>query len=49
MAEWDSLGEHGKDAMTPKQLPLMFGCLLEDASPDERTMMLRALPARFGC
>ena len=45
VAEWDSLGEHGKDAMSPRQLPLMFGCILEDASPEERTMMLRALPA----
>ncbi len=30
--------------MSPKQLPLMFGCILEDASPEEQTMMLSSLP-----
>ena len=45
VAEWDSLGEHGKDAMSGRQLPLMFGAILEDADPDERTRMLGHLPA----
>ena len=30
--EWDSLGDHGVDAMTKAQLPLMFGAVLEDAT-----------------
>ena len=44
VAEWASLGEHGRDAMTKRQLPLMFGSILEDADADERTLMLSALP-----
>lgn len=44
VAEWDSLGEHGKDAMTPRQLPLLFGAILEDADEGERQRMLAHLP-----
>lgn len=44
VAEWRSVGEHGKDAMTARQLPLMFGSILEDADPDERRKMLATLP-----
>ena len=43
--EWDSLGEHGKESMSAKQLPLLFGAILEDASPEERARMLAHLPA----
>ncbi len=43
--EWDSLGEHGKESMSSKQLPLLFGAILEDASPEERARMLAHLPA----
>ena len=42
--EWDGLGGHGVDAMTKTQLPLMFGAVLEDASNEERAMMLGKLP-----
>ena len=42
--EWDSLGDHGVDAMTKAQLPLMFGAVLEDATDEERAMMLGKLP-----
>jgi hemerythrin-like domain-containing protein len=42
--EWDSLGEHGKDSMSARQLPLMFGSILEDADEDERSRMLAHLP-----
>lgn len=42
--EWQSLGEHGRDAMSLKQLPLMFGAILEDADADERAEMLAQLP-----
>jgi hemerythrin-like domain-containing protein len=43
--EWDSLGEHGKDAMSARQLPLMFGAILEEATVEERSRMLAHLPA----
>jgi hypothetical protein len=43
--EWDSLGEHGKDSMSARQLPLMFGAILEEATDDERARMLAHLPA----
>jgi hypothetical protein len=42
--EWDSLGEHGVEVMTRAQLPLMFGAGLEEASDEERRMMLAKLP-----
>ena len=42
--EWDSLGDHGVDAMSRSQLPLMFGAVLEDATDEERAMMLGKLP-----
>jgi hemerythrin-like domain-containing protein len=44
VAEWDSLGEHGKDSMSARQLPLMFGSILEEADEDERSRMLAHLP-----
>jgi hemerythrin-like domain-containing protein len=44
MSEWDSLGEHGKAAMRPRQLPLMFGAILEEADEAERRRMLAHLP-----
>jgi hypothetical protein len=44
VAEWDSLGEHGKDSMSSRQLPLMFGAILEEAAADERARMLAHLP-----
>lgn len=42
--EWARLGEHGRGAMAPEELPLMFGAILEDADPDERAKMLAPLP-----
>ena len=45
VVEWDSLGEHGKESMSPRQLPLIFGAILEDADPGERQRMLAHLPA----
>ncbi len=44
VAEWDSLGEHGKESMSSRQLPLMFGAILEDADAGERARMLAHLP-----
>jgi Hemerythrin HHE cation binding domain len=43
-AEWNQMGEHGKDAMTPSQLPIMFGLVLQDADGEERARMLGNLP-----
>jgi hypothetical protein len=43
--EWNQLGDHGKDAMTGSQLPIMFGLVLEDADDAERAGMLSHLPA----
>jgi hypothetical protein len=45
VSEWDSLGEHGKDSMSARQLPLMFGAILEEADDEERQRMLAHLPA----
>ena len=43
--EWQSLGEHGRDEMSARQLPLMFGAILEEADDDERAKMMAQLPA----
>lgn len=42
--EWAELGEHGTSEMDKADLPILFGMVLEDATPQERTMMLGALP-----
>ncbi len=42
--EWDALGEHGMAEMERKELPLMFGAGLEEATPEERRHMLAKLP-----
>ena len=43
--EWAQLGEHGVETMTKKQLPIFFGAVTEEATPEERTQMLAVLPA----
>ncbi|MFC4695703.1 hemerythrin domain-containing protein [Geodermatophilus arenarius] len=43
-AEWAQLGEHGKGEMSVRDLPLLFGALLEECDPDERAMMLQVVP-----
>lgn len=43
-AEWERLGEHARRGMRPAQLPLMFGAVLEECDPTERTMVLAHLP-----
>lgn len=42
--EWAELGEHGTNAMDKAELPILFGAVLEDATPHERAMMLGGLP-----
>ena len=43
-AEWNRMGQHGKDTMTASQLPIMFGLVLQDADAEERARMLGNLP-----
>ncbi|MGY1821738.1 hemerythrin domain-containing protein [Geodermatophilus sp. SYSU D00079] len=42
--EWDQLGQHGIAAMSRSQLPLVFGAVLEEATPEEAVEMLAKLP-----
>ena len=42
--EWAQLGEHGMSRIEKSQLPILFGSVLEEATPAERTMMLRVVP-----
>ncbi|MBD3783799.1 MAG: hemerythrin domain-containing protein [Micrococcales bacterium] len=44
-AEWNQLANHGKDSMRPNELPIMFGLVLEEATPEERARLLANLPA----
>ena len=43
-AEWNSLGEHGIDELDRKLLPVLFGAVLEECTPEERRLMLAKLP-----
>ncbi len=43
-AEWSRLGEHGKGQMALRDLPLLFGALLEECDAEEREMMLHVVP-----
>jgi hemerythrin-like domain-containing protein len=45
IAEWNALGEHGKDHTPRKHLPLVFGAILEDADDGERAELLATVPA----
>jgi hypothetical protein len=42
--EWAGLGEHGMAKVKKSELPILFGALLEEATPDERTLMLGIVP-----
>ncbi len=42
--EWAALGQHGTSEMDKADLPILFGMVLEDATTEERVMMLSALP-----
>ena len=42
--EWSQLGEHGIAKMTRAELPLLFGAVLEEATPEERAEMVAKLP-----
>ncbi|MGY1605597.1 hemerythrin domain-containing protein [Geodermatophilus sp. SYSU D00700] len=43
-AEWARLGAHGQEVMAKKDLPILFGALVEECSPEEREMMLGVVP-----
>lgn len=43
-AEWDALGGHARDGMTKQQLPVMFGAIIEEATPAERVRLLADVP-----
>ncbi|SEO46821.1 hemerythrin domain-containing protein [Trujillonella endophytica] len=43
-AEWEAVGRHGMAHMERSQLPILFGMVLEECSPAERTAMLGVLP-----
>jgi hemerythrin-like domain-containing protein len=43
--EWASIGQAGVAKMTRSELPLMFGAVLEGATPEERAEILAVLPA----
>ncbi len=42
--EWSQLGEHGIAALSRAELPLMFGAVLEEATPAEAAHMASKLP-----
>jgi iron-sulfur cluster repair protein YtfE (RIC family) len=42
--EWEQLGEHGMAQMSRSELPIMFGSVLEEATPEEAVEMLAKLP-----
>ncbi|NEK56279.1 hemerythrin domain-containing protein [Geodermatophilus sabuli] len=44
-AEWSELGQHGMKEMRRQDLPLMFGMVVEECSPEERSEMLAVVPA----
>jgi alkylhydroperoxidase/carboxymuconolactone decarboxylase family protein YurZ len=43
-AEWDQLGQHGVGKITFAQTIIMFGAVLEEATPEERAEMLQVVP-----
>jgi iron-sulfur cluster repair protein YtfE (RIC family) len=43
-AEWDQLGEHGLEDMRMRDLPILFGAVNEEATPEERERMLGVVP-----
>jgi iron-sulfur cluster repair protein YtfE (RIC family) len=43
-AEWNQLGSHGQKEMRLRDLPILFGSVTEEATPEERTAMLEVIP-----
>lgn len=42
--EWNELGEHGLEDMRKKDLPILFGAVNEEATPEEAKAMLAVVP-----
>ncbi len=42
--EWEAVGQHGFGAIARADLPILFGMLIEDATPEERQEMFVRLP-----
>ena len=43
-AEWNELGEHGVKGMRRKDLPIMFGAVAEETTPEERAELFAVVP-----
>jgi hemerythrin-like domain-containing protein len=43
-AEWAELGQHGLAKMRRSDMPVLFGAVLEEATPQERAHMVAKLP-----
>jgi iron-sulfur cluster repair protein YtfE (RIC family) len=43
--EWNEIGQHGIADMSKAQLPLMFGMILEEATPQEAADLYASVPA----
>ena len=42
--EWEAVGQHGFSEIDRADLPILFGMLIEDATPEERKEMFARLP-----
>jgi hemerythrin-like domain-containing protein len=43
-SEWDEMGEHGSKQMSMSELPIMFGAVVEETTPEERAHILGIVP-----
>jgi iron-sulfur cluster repair protein YtfE (RIC family) len=43
-AEWDELGEHGMRETRIREMPILFGAVTEEATPEERAHMFAIVP-----
>jgi hemerythrin-like domain-containing protein len=43
-AEWDELGEHGVSRTTLREMPILFGAVAEEATPEEMVHILGTVP-----
>jgi hemerythrin-like domain-containing protein len=43
-AEWNEMGEHGAQQMSMKELPIMFGAVVEETTPEEKAEIFRIVP-----
>ena len=42
--EWEAVGQHGFSEIDNADLPILFGMLIEDATPEERKEMFASVP-----